>query len=129
MVPDPASAVLVVLLPAALGGALASFAGVAFDRLPRRESLGGRSRCRCGTQVRAVDNVPVLSWVRLRGQARCCGAEIPARYLFSEAAAVAGGASAGLAVLLTGSAPAAAALLVGGVVAAVAMLWWAHHRA
>ena len=60
-----------------LGGLIAgSFVTVVAHRLPRGESIvGPRSRCpACGAQIAAYDNVPVLSWVLLRGRARCCGA-------------------------------------------------------
>jgi leader peptidase (prepilin peptidase) / N-methyltransferase len=65
-----------------LGLALGSFAGVLAFRLPRGESpLGGRSRCdSCDAPVAARDNVPVVSWVLLRGRCRSCGAAIPIRY-------------------------------------------------
>jgi leader peptidase (prepilin peptidase)/N-methyltransferase len=68
---------------AAFGGLLVgSFISVVAHRVPRGESIvGPRSRCpACGAQIAAYDNVPVLSWVVLRGRARCCGARISARY-------------------------------------------------
>ncbi len=68
---------------AAVGGLLlGSFLNVVAYRLPRGESLvHPRSRCpRCETQLRAIDNVPVLSWVALRGRCHHCGAPISARY-------------------------------------------------
>jgi leader peptidase (prepilin peptidase)/N-methyltransferase len=47
--------------------------------------LGARSQCpACGAQVAAYDNVPVLSWLLLRGRARCCGERISARYPLTE---------------------------------------------
>jgi leader peptidase (prepilin peptidase)/N-methyltransferase len=51
-------------------------------RLPREESLvRPRSRCpSCGTQIQARDNVPVVSWLLLRGRCRSCGARISAIY-------------------------------------------------
>jgi leader peptidase (prepilin peptidase)/N-methyltransferase len=63
-----------------------SFVSVVAHRVPRGESIvGPRSRCpRCGTQIAAHDNVPVLSWALLRGRARCCGATISARYPLTE---------------------------------------------
>jgi leader peptidase (prepilin peptidase)/N-methyltransferase len=70
-----------------LGGLLAgSFVTVVAHRVPRGESIvGPRSRCpACGTQIAAYDNVPVFSWLALRGHARCCGAEISARYPLTE---------------------------------------------
>ncbi len=70
-----------------LGGLVAgSFVTVVAHRVPRGESIvGPRSRCpACGAQIAAYDNVPVLSWVLLRGRARCCGARISARYPLTE---------------------------------------------
>jgi leader peptidase (prepilin peptidase)/N-methyltransferase len=68
---------------AAVGGLLlGSFLNVVAYRLPRGESLvHPRSRCpQCETQLRAIDNIPVLSWVALRGRCAHCGAPISARY-------------------------------------------------
>src|ERR1051326_1533481 len=63
-----------------------SFVTVVAHRVPRGESIvGPRSRCPgCGTQIAAYDNLPVLSWVLLRGRARCCGERISARYPLTE---------------------------------------------
>lgn len=72
-----------------LGGLLAgSFVTVVAHRVPRGESIvGPRSRCpACGAQIAAYDNVPVLSWLLLRGRARCCGAAISPRYPLAELA-------------------------------------------
>jgi leader peptidase (prepilin peptidase)/N-methyltransferase len=51
-------------------------------RLPRGESLSyPASRCTgCGTAIKPYDNVPVLSWVLLRGRCRACGERIAWRY-------------------------------------------------
>ena len=68
---------------AALGGLIiGSFLNVVIYRLPRDESLTHpRSRCpSCATQLRAVDNIPVVSWLALRGRCHHCGAPISARY-------------------------------------------------
>jgi leader peptidase (prepilin peptidase)/N-methyltransferase len=68
---------------AALGGAvIGSFLNVVIHRLPRRESISsGRSRCPgCGTQIAAYDNVPIVSWLVLRGRCRHCQARISPRY-------------------------------------------------
>jgi leader peptidase (prepilin peptidase) / N-methyltransferase len=70
-----------------LGGLLAgSFLTVVAHRVPRGESIvGPRSRCpHCGVQIAAYDNVPVVSWLALRGRARCCGAPISPRYPLTE---------------------------------------------
>jgi leader peptidase (prepilin peptidase) / N-methyltransferase len=79
----PMGAVLATLLGAAFG----SFFNVVAHRMPRGESLSKpRSRCPgCGTQIRAIDNVPVLSWVLLRGRCRGCREPISPRYPLVEA--------------------------------------------
>jgi leader peptidase (prepilin peptidase)/N-methyltransferase len=65
-----------------------SFAGVVAHRVPRGESfVGGRSRCdHCGATIAAYDNIPVLSWLLLRGRCRHCHQRIPARYPLTELA-------------------------------------------
>jgi leader peptidase (prepilin peptidase)/N-methyltransferase len=59
-----------------------SFLNVVIHRLPRGESLvAPRSRCpQCERQIAGYDNVPVISWLLLRGRCRGCGARIPVRY-------------------------------------------------
>jgi leader peptidase (prepilin peptidase) / N-methyltransferase len=71
-----------------VGLVLGSFLTVVAHRVPRGESVvGGRSRCpSCGVQIAAYDNVPVVSWLLLRGRARCCGASISPRYPLTELA-------------------------------------------
>jgi leader peptidase (prepilin peptidase)/N-methyltransferase len=74
---------VIAVIAAALGGLLVgSFLNVVAHRLPRGESLvRPRSRCTdCGTQLRAIDNLPVISWLALRGRCHHCGASISARY-------------------------------------------------
>ncbi|HEX5713767.1 MAG TPA: prepilin peptidase [Solirubrobacterales bacterium] len=68
------------------GLAAGSFATAVAHRVPRGVSIAGpRSRCPgCGVQIAAYDNVPVLSWLLLRGRARCCGAGISPRYPLTE---------------------------------------------
>lgn len=68
---------------------IGSFLTVVAHRLPRGESVvGGRSHCPgCGARIAAYDNVPVFSWLLLRGTARCCGAPISPRYPLTELAA------------------------------------------
>jgi leader peptidase (prepilin peptidase)/N-methyltransferase len=67
---------------APLGLIIGSFLNVVAYRLPRGESIvKPRSRCTtCGAEVRALDNVPLLSWLVLRGRCRHCSAQISARY-------------------------------------------------
>ena len=79
-----------------------SFVGLVAHRLPRGRSIvGPRSVCdSCGEQIAAYDNVPVLSWLLLRGRCRGCGARIPVRYLLIELAV--GAAFAATAIVLQG---------------------------
>ncbi len=65
-----------------LGACLGSFANVLVYRLPRNLSVvGPRSFCpACGARVAWHDNIPVLSWLLLRGRCRSCGQPIPRRY-------------------------------------------------
>jgi leader peptidase (prepilin peptidase) / N-methyltransferase len=66
---------------------LGSFAGCCIYRLPREISLWkpARSFCpQCGVQLRAVDNIPVISWIILGGRCAQCGGPIPIRYLIVE---------------------------------------------
>ncbi len=82
--------------------AVGSFTSVVIDRLPLHldepnehgelwesspwsEVFAGRSRCsECGAAVRPSDNIPVVSWVVLRGRCRDCGTRIPAFHLLVE---------------------------------------------
>ena len=65
-----------------LGAAVGSFLNVVIHRLPLGESVvTPRSRCPgCETPIRPLDNIPVVSWLVLRGRCRGCGARISARY-------------------------------------------------
>jgi leader peptidase (prepilin peptidase)/N-methyltransferase len=65
-----------------LGLLVGSFLNVVIHRLPRGESivLPGSHCPRCGSGVRWYDNVPVLSYLWLRGRCRDCGVRIPLRY-------------------------------------------------
>jgi leader peptidase (prepilin peptidase) / N-methyltransferase len=65
-----------------LGALIGSFLNVVAHRLPRRESLvSPGSHCpRCSAPVRPWDNVPIFSWVLLRGRCRSCHTRISARY-------------------------------------------------
>src|SRR3954451_16900711 len=73
---------MLLALAAPLGLVIGSFLNVVAYRLPRGESIvKPRSRCTtCGTEVRALDNIPLVSWVPVRGPCRRCSAQIPARY-------------------------------------------------
>ncbi len=79
-----------------------SFVGLVAHRLPRGRSIvGPRSVCdSCDATIAAYDNVPVVSWLLLRGRCRNCGARIPLRYPLIELAV--GAAFAATAVVLRG---------------------------
>src|SRR3954470_19107083 len=59
-----------------------SFLNVVIYRVPREMSVvRPASHCPgCGKPVAGYDNIPVLSYVILRGRARCCGARMSPRY-------------------------------------------------
>lgn len=78
---------LACVLAAVLGLVIGSFLNVVVWRVPRGESVvHPPSACpRCGHAIRPRDNVPVLSWLVLRGRCRDCSAPISARYPLVEA--------------------------------------------
>lgn len=71
-----------VLALGALGGIVGSFLNVVIYRVPAGRSIvSPASACgACGHEVRWYDNVPVLSWLVLRGKCRDCASPISARY-------------------------------------------------
>ncbi|HKX17003.1 MAG TPA: prepilin peptidase [bacterium] len=71
-----------------IGLVFGSFANVLIHRLPRHESIVfPGSRCpSCGTAIRAWDNIPVVSFLVLRGRCRECGSAISPRYVVVELA-------------------------------------------
>src|ERR1044071_5083647 len=70
-----------------IGALFGSFFNVVAYRLPRGESLSRpRSRCPgCEEPIKPYDNVPILSWLALRGKCRACGSGISMRYPLVEA--------------------------------------------
>ncbi|MBE6910463.1 MAG: prepilin peptidase [Ruminococcaceae bacterium] len=76
------SGVLAVILGACMG----SFLNCTAWRIARDEDFTkGRSRCpKCGHDLGALDLVPVLSWVFLRGRCRYCGEKVSVRYPLTE---------------------------------------------
>ncbi|MGE0355176.1 MAG: A24 family peptidase [Gemmatimonadales bacterium] len=79
---------VVVGLAALLGAAIGSFLNVCILRLPSEQSIvRPPSRCpRCGQGIRWYDNIPILSWLVLRGRCRSCGNPISAQYPLVELA-------------------------------------------
>ena len=77
-VPEPLASAVVV----AFGLVLGSFLNVCIYRLPRGESVvHPRSHCpACGTTIRWYENIPVVSWLALRGRCATCRSSISVRY-------------------------------------------------
>lgn len=71
---------------AALGLCIGSFLNVVIARLPNGESIvRPRSRCpSCGHQLPWYENIPVFSWLALRGKCSTCKAPISPRYILVE---------------------------------------------
>ncbi|MBE0568972.1 MAG: prepilin peptidase [Deltaproteobacteria bacterium] len=69
------------------GACVGSFLNVVIHRLPREESIvSPRSRCPfCGRPIRAWENIPIASFLALRGKCSGCGAPISIRYPIVEA--------------------------------------------
>lgn len=65
-----------------LGALIGSFLNVVIHRVPNEKSIVfPNSACpKCGAAIRAYDNIPMISWIVLRGKCRCCKSAISARY-------------------------------------------------
>lgn len=73
---------MVAVLAGVFGSLIGSFLNVVVFRVPAGRSIvSPPSACpACGTRIRAVDNIPVISWLVLRGRCRDCGTTISLRY-------------------------------------------------
>src|SRR6516165_8730891 len=69
-----------------IGTVIGSFLNVCIYRIPWEKSvIWPGSRCpQCLSPIAARDNIPVVSWLALRGECRNCGLPIAARYLMIE---------------------------------------------
>jgi leader peptidase (prepilin peptidase)/N-methyltransferase len=68
------------------GAMIGSFLNVVIYRVPAGKSIvRPGSHCRCGQPIAWHDNMPILSWLILRGKARCCGSPYSIRYALVEA--------------------------------------------
>jgi leader peptidase (prepilin peptidase)/N-methyltransferase len=83
LVPFPVALIFV----SAMGALIGSFLNVVIHRVPREESIAfPNSRCpSCETAIRPYDNIPILSFLILRGRCRACGVLISRRYPAIEA--------------------------------------------
>ena len=72
-----------------LGTIIGSFTSVVTWRLPKGTSIvWPSSRCpKCTNNIEPQDNIPIISWIRLRGRCRQCNSKISIRYPLIEAAA------------------------------------------
>lgn len=88
------------------GACVGSFLNVVAASAPRGESIALRSSAcpKCGTLIRRVDNLPIISYLRLRGRCRACAVEIPPRYFYVELVGLLIFASLFLYELITGAA-------------------------
>ena len=69
------------LLAGIFGACIGSFLNVCIYRIPKNESVvRPGSHCGCGQPIAWYDNIPVFSWLILRGRARCCGRSFSFRY-------------------------------------------------
>ena len=125
-------AVLAAVFLGGLGLLVGSFLNVVIHRVPEGASVvRPRSSCPgCGSMISARDNIPVVSWLILRGRCRSCGEPIRARYPLVELAtmllwlllgwwALAGPGDPGLLPVL---------LVVGSAGVALTVIDLDHHR-
>ncbi len=121
---------MTIIVPAivgVLGAAIGSFLNVVIHRVPAGISVvSPPSACpNCSARVRPYDNIPIVSWVVLRGRCRDCAAPFSGRYALVElltALVFAGIAAWQLPALLTAPTPAATA---AGALVTVALLYFA----
>jgi leader peptidase (prepilin peptidase)/N-methyltransferase len=119
---------LLTVFAAMLGAALGSFLNVLVHRVPRGESiLAPASRCPvCETQIRPRDNIPVVSYIVLRGRCRACRARIEPRYVLVELATAM--LWSGAVLRFGASEPAAFVALAGTILLALAAIDLEHRR-
>ena len=71
-----------VIIAGILGLAVGSFLNVVIYRVPLRQSVvSPPSACpQCSARIKGYDNIPVISWLLLRGRCRTCDTAISVRY-------------------------------------------------
>jgi len=66
------------------GAIFSSFYSLIFYRVPKYESINGRSRCNCGKIIPFYENIPILGYLFLKGKSSCCNTNIPKFLVISE---------------------------------------------
>lgn len=115
-------------IAAVFGLVFGSFLNVVVHRVPRKMSLSNPpSTCpSCGVRIRPADNIPVASYVLLRGRCRNCRARISPRYPLTELASAA--LAVGAVSRFGGDEPAAFVAAGGLVLVALALIDLEHRR-
>lgn len=69
-----------------LGASIGSFLGMAAYRLPNHDSIiSPCSHCTvCSKRIKWMHNIPIVSWILLRGKSACCGTPLSKRYVILE---------------------------------------------
>lgn len=119
--------IVVPLLVGVLGAAIGSFLNVVIHRVPQGISVvTPPSACpQCAAPIRPLDNIPLVSWLLLRGRCRACAEPIPARYAIVELATAlvfAGLAALAAPAIVSATSPAE---VVAGTLELIALLWFA----
>lgn len=79
------------VLAGLLGAVFGSFSGVLVERVPNKKSIRPQSACdTCGVPIRWWQNIPIISWLALRGRCAECQTAIPIRLWFIEVTCAAG---------------------------------------
>lgn len=66
------------------GAIFSSFYSLVIYRIPRNQSLLGRSICLCGKVIKIKNNIPILGYIMLKGKASCCSYKIPINFFIFE---------------------------------------------
>lgn len=118
---------MIAALVGVFGGLIGSFLNVVVYRVPAGKSIvSPPSACpNCGHEVRGYDNIPVLSWLLLRGKCRDCAAPISVRYPLVEIGSAVFFGLVALRFLPAIDLAAAPALIAAGIVQLAAFLYLA----
>jgi len=118
---------MIAIAVGALGTLIGSFLNVVVYRVPLGKSIvSPPSACgSCGHQVRGYDNIPLVSWLVLRGKCRDCGSSISVRYPLVELAGAAMFAVVAVRFVPAITAAATSAITIAGILVLLAFLYLA----